>query len=734
MNDFEKRLKRISTEALAEEIVKVSKLQWKQFNPKIRQKLGFIVNEFLSREEIHTENYELIFNTLVEHGVNHPDILHFYIKCFLGFDIPRRRFCREHTSPFKLICDLFFEQVRNAIAFANRTGGKTLATAILNHLDMTFKPGCEIASCGATKDQASKCYRYFTDFHNRNAYLAELLLKDPTRNSSVYTNGSILEVITGSIKGLNAPHPNKARIDEVELMDWEVLQEGLSMSVTGRSEVTGKPIMAQNVFSCITAETLILTDLGYIRVDDLLKEFEQGRKAKVKTFDFEQGKFTFNKITNIWQSKREDVLTLEYLINKYDDKYLTETIRATADHLFCNIYFHFGNGGCKYQWVELEDLLPGDLLLANDTIAIVKEIKKDKLEDVFDIEVEKNHNFIANNLVIHNSTRKYEAGTFQRLLDKAKSDKRVKGGFRIYSWCIWDILQQCTRKCQGDRSYGDCVIYEVCQGRAHNCSGFYYIDDFIDKASTLDKDTLDAQWFNKKPSSQLYVYGDFWEVDAHRISRIDLSGRFVIPIGAIDFGASPGHPFVYKEYLCDVTNFKKAVEELSDPNEIVKEKIKIYISYEYRSGEATIDQHSRRIKNAPNYYNGMPIFADPSAKQERVDLEETYGILTEPAINAIESGIDGVRRHLQKMGGGPYLFYFEDYYDGDPKLDDSIEEYRKYKYRKTPDGRPNKKSPEQINDHGMDCDRYVINSIYPYFRELFTPEEEEIEEDGYWFS
>jgi hypothetical protein len=37
-------------------------------------------------------------------------------------------------------------------------------------------------------------------------------------------------VITGSIKGLNSRHPAKSRIDEIELIEYETLKEGLSMS------------------------------------------------------------------------------------------------------------------------------------------------------------------------------------------------------------------------------------------------------------------------------------------------------------------------------------------------------------------------------------------------------------------------------------------------------------------------------------------------------------------------
>ena len=554
-----------------------------------RKKLEEIIKEFYKRED-KTLYYEEIIGGLVERGINHPDILHFYIMEFLGYNIPRKNICNAHKSPFSFISEMFFEVVRNAIAFANRTGGKTTNTAILNHLDMAFKAGCEIASAGSTLDQAGKCYTYFTQFHNRNEYLKELYLKEPTVGRSFYKNGSLLEIITGTVKGLNSPHPNKARIDEVELMDWEVLQEGLSMAITRNSPTTGKEIMSQNCFS---------------------------------------------------------------------------------------------------------------------------------------------------------STRKYDSGTMQRLLELAAADKRKVGGFKVYNWCIWEVLEKCVRDCKNDKKYGDCVIWEVCKGKAKRCneSGFYKIDDFIDKVMLLDKDTLDSQWFNKRPSKQIFVYGNYWDRTKHMIPRFDfdMASSNIIVVGGIDFGSSPGHPFVYKEYICDCTAFRKEVEALTYGDQEIKSKITFYLNYEYRSGSDTIEAHANRIKQSPNWQPEMPIFADPSAKQERVDLELIYGINTIEANNAVATGIDNVRAHLQLRGNIAHYYIFEDYLDiAEANTDRSNMligtdgEFEAYKFRRTKEGKINPKEPEKMNDHGMDIDRYVISTSMTYLREVFMPLFESIDEEE-WF-
>ena len=57
----------------------------------------------------------------------------------------------------------------------------------------------------------------------------------------------------------------------------------------------------------------------------------------------------------------------------------------------------------------------------------------------------------------------------------------------------------------------------------------------------------------------------------------------------------------------------------------------------------------------------------------------------------------------------------------------SVGEFEAYKYTRTKDGKPNKKEPQKMYDHGMDVDRYVISSSIPYFKEQFMPLYEEIE-------
>jgi len=357
---FKKKIKKVQTSKLVNEILHFNRSLYKKNKAVFRKQLNLMIEEFIKRKD-KEKFYRELRDTLLKDNINHKDILHFYIRVFLGFSIPRKKICRDHVAPFTFMCDMFFEKVRNAIAFANRTGGKTQNVAILNQLDMMFKPGCEIASAGSTQDQAARCYDYFLRFHMDNDYIADQLAKEPTKKYSIYENRSLTEVITGSMKGMNGPHPSKVRIDEVELMDWDVLQQGLSMAQS-KKDKNGKLTMAQSCFFCITGDTLIdiprnMSDSPEgISVIELKKRFETGEKLYCYCYNEKIDKFSLKPILNIWKTKRDKVYKVNYSwFDKFEDKIKYGSFKATKDHLILKK---------NKKWIQICDLKTGDSLVA----------------------------------------------------------------------------------------------------------------------------------------------------------------------------------------------------------------------------------------------------------------------------------------------------------------------------------------------------------------------------------
>lgn len=126
---------------------------------------------------------------------------------------------------------MFFERVLSSFRLASRGSGKTLDLALLNFLESIFK-GVEVCNASDTLDQAAKCYSYYLGFWNEELFQQHVGVRRSIQSETVLANGGSMLITSGTTKGLNGQHPNKTRIDEVELIDWVTLQEGLSMSQT----------------------------------------------------------------------------------------------------------------------------------------------------------------------------------------------------------------------------------------------------------------------------------------------------------------------------------------------------------------------------------------------------------------------------------------------------------------------------------------------------------------------
>lgn len=177
-----------------------------------------------------------VLDHFLKHGIHDEDDLWWYIDEFLGFKIPRIPCCEGHTAPFDMVRDMFFEKLDSVIGFGSRGSGKTLSVAILNHLDSVMKKPCDITVAAAARDQTLKGYRYFV--HTFADPLLKPLCPVPLQIRSEVFNpyrsgaNSIVQVISGTMRGLNGPHPIKCRLDEVELLEFPLIQEALSMSIS----------------------------------------------------------------------------------------------------------------------------------------------------------------------------------------------------------------------------------------------------------------------------------------------------------------------------------------------------------------------------------------------------------------------------------------------------------------------------------------------------------------------
>lgn len=101
--------------------------------------------------------------------------------------------------------------------------------------------GCEIATLGAIQAQAQRCYRYVQGFIESNPEFANRI-SSSLMSRTEWDTKSVIEVLVATVTGVNSPHPQKLFADEVELMNWYILQQAFNM-VKSKGEITGQTVL-----------------------------------------------------------------------------------------------------------------------------------------------------------------------------------------------------------------------------------------------------------------------------------------------------------------------------------------------------------------------------------------------------------------------------------------------------------------------------------------------------------
>lgn len=371
---------------------------------------------------------------------------------------------------------------------------------------------------------------------------------------------------------------------------------------------------------------------------------------------------------------------------------------------------------------------------------VVVSIEKYKREDVYDIQVDIYHNFVANGVVVHNcridevelvewallqeglnmsqsndhaqatdtlsSTRKFFQGTMQRLLDEQKDLN-----LHLYAMCVWDVIEPCPRQCHDDPVYGNCPIYHLCGGKAHEGKGWYKISDLIKKGLNLTKATFEAQWENKRPSDAPLIYDMFnrethvktWE-QLYEIFKVDDFKKHRPPadwthIAGIDFGSN----FSFDAFVLEPTTRTWI----------------LYYEY-FHDTDRRMIEHAQRIRQTPQFECFGPIYGDSAAKQDRIELR-SLGVRVIPSIKAGEDGkfkgsnvkgsvllgIDEVKMHLEvnPVLGRPKFFIVEG------AANNAVKEFEMWSWELNDDGKPSYERPMSGFDHSLDSIRYALYSF-----------------------
>lgn len=203
------------------------------------------------------------------------------------------------------------------------------------------------------------------------------------------------------------------------------------------------------------------------------------------------------------------------------------------------------------------------------------------------------------------------------------------------------------------------------------------------------------------------VYDNFSD-ELHVIEPFDLPPEWT-RYRVIDFGYT--NPFVCQWWASDHDG-------------------RLYLYREIYYTQRLVEDHARHINELSAGERVAFTAADHDA-EDRATLER-YGVHTVPAKKAITPGIQAVQNRLRKAGDGkPRLFIFKGaLVEFDKRLETAklptctLEEFAAYVWPEAKDGKPIKEVPVDMNNHGMDCVRYLTMHL-----ETETPPSGEIIDD-----
>ncbi len=144
-----------------------------------------------------------------------------YIAYRFKVRLPWKVFTAGHSSPFAFVADAFFSTT-SLLAWANRSGGKTLAGSIIAALAFRWPGGyTEGRILSGSADQASHMYHYWGNWCGTGGALADFVIGEPLVTRTRLRSGE-LAILTASQKSVRGPKIQFLARDEIDEMDAEV--------------------------------------------------------------------------------------------------------------------------------------------------------------------------------------------------------------------------------------------------------------------------------------------------------------------------------------------------------------------------------------------------------------------------------------------------------------------------------------------------------------------------------
>lgn len=148
--------------------------------------------------------------------------------------------------------------------------------------------------------------------------------------------------------------------------------------------------------NCLAGDTLIETDKGQVAIKDI---FGNGSKYKVLSYNEEERRLEFKRIIATRKMYNRPVVKMLFEVDETEG--CVNDIVCTKDHRF----FVKKKNSPDFQWIEARKICQNDCIM-NSNLEVYRFSSIHDIEncDVYDLQIEDNHNFFACTLLTHNCT------------------------------------------------------------------------------------------------------------------------------------------------------------------------------------------------------------------------------------------------------------------------------------------------------------------------------------------
>jgi hypothetical protein len=145
---------------------------------------------------------------------------------------PATPVCPGHSTPFAAICDAYFGRAPVVVWKASRAfGGKTNAMAALAFAEaVTLQASVTIL--GGSGEQSARVHEYMDGFWAKPAAPRQALSVDATKTKTRLVWGNTVTALMASYAAVSGPHPQRLRVDEVDLVDLGLLDQALGQPMS----------------------------------------------------------------------------------------------------------------------------------------------------------------------------------------------------------------------------------------------------------------------------------------------------------------------------------------------------------------------------------------------------------------------------------------------------------------------------------------------------------------------